>query len=106
MPSKADLLTLDVFEGLPAHRVFVPSNAGELAEAEAVLIAHRFVCFDTEARPSFVASDNARGPDVVQFACDTAAYVFQLNRPQCLPVVARLLADERIVKVGFSLGNG
>ncbi len=104
-PSKAEMLALPEFEGLPAGRVFVPSSEDELAEAEARLLAHRFVGFDTEARPSFVATDNARGPDVVQFACEEAAYVFQLNRAQCLPVVARLLADARIVKVGFSLGN-
>jgi ribonuclease D len=61
------------------------------------------VGFDTESKPTFVAGQVAAGPDVVQFATATHAYVFQLRHRSCEELVRVILTDKAIVKVGFDL---
>jgi ribonuclease D len=50
-----------------------------------------------------VAGQEVAGPDVVQFATASKAYVFQLRHQACEEVVRAILTDKAIVKVGFDL---
>jgi len=104
-PDKATLLTLEPFQGLSLAQVHVPTQAPALAAAWADLSGQRFVGFDTESRPTFNKGESSGGPDVVQFATMTAAYVFQLRHAASQALVCRLLAERTVVKVGFGLGQ-
>ncbi len=104
-PSKADLLELPAFDGLPLSRVHTPHTAQALADAWADLSAQRFIGFDTESKPTFNKGEVSGGPDVVQFASPGAAYVLQLRHPATQDFVRRVLAAPELVKVGFGLGQ-
>ena len=62
------------------------------------------VGFDTETRPSFTMGE-IHLPCLVQVATARTVYFFQLRRPEFFEVLAELLAQSRIVKVGVALAN-
>lgn len=96
---------LPPFPGLSADRIHVPHTQAECEAAARDIIAAGVAGFDTEARPTFRAGEKSTGPHVVQFALTDRAYIFQLNRPATIPIVADLLASDRVLKVGFGLKN-
>ena len=59
--------------------------------------------FDTESKPTFNRGEISEGPHVVQFAIRDKAFIFQLNRPECLPYIVEILQSEVVLKVGFGL---
>jgi ribonuclease D len=102
-PDKAVILTLPPFAGLSQRHVHVPQGPEALAAAGADLLTQEVLGFDTESKPTFVKGEQSTGPDVVQFATATQAYVFQLCRAECLSLVAQVLAHPGCVKLGFGL---
>lgn len=104
-PDKADLLDLEPFPALPLSQVRAPIGADALAQAWADLRAQRFIGFDTESKPTFVKGEVSGGPDVVQFATASTAYVFQLRHAASQDLVRQVLAERTLIKVGFGLGQ-
>lgn len=102
-PDKAAVLELEPFLGVEFENVLLPRSDDQLEAAWAELRACRYVGFDTESKPTFVAGQEVAGPDVVQFATAAKAYVFQLRHQACEVLVRAILTDKAIVKVGFDL---
>lgn len=104
-PTREETALLPPFEGLPPERIHVPRTGAECEAAAAAIRAAGVAGFDTEARPTFRAGEKSTGPHVVQFALTDRAYVFQLHRRECVPIVADLIATDDVLKVGFGLKN-
>lgn len=102
-PSKDESALLPPFEGVTLAHIHVPHTASEIDAAWAELGRARFVGFDTESKPTFNAGEVSGGPDVVQFATSTDAWIFQLREAACEDVVRHLLESADVVKVGFGL---
>lgn len=62
------------------------------------------VGFDTETRPAFRKGES-HPPCLVQAATARAVYLFQLRQLDVFQILAELLAEPRIVKVGIALAN-
>lgn len=103
--SKADTALLPPFPGLTPDRIHVPHTKAQCEAAATAILAAGIAGFDTEARPTFRAGEKSTGPHVVQFALTDCAYVFQLHRAECLPIVAHLIESDQLLKVGFGLKN-
>ena len=104
-PDKADLLDLKPFAALALSQVRASTQDDALAAAWADLSAQRFIGFDTESKPTFAKGEVSGGPDVVQFATASTAYVFQLRHAASLDLVCQVLAERRVIKVGFGLSQ-
>jgi ribonuclease D len=102
-PDKSAVLELEPFVGIEFDSVLLPRSHEQLMAAGVDLRACRYVGFDTESKPTFVAGQEVTGPDVVQFATATGAYVLQLRHQACEEFARAILADKAIVKVGFDL---
>jgi ribonuclease D len=102
-PEKSAILELEPFFGVGLESVRVPSNDEQLRAAWADLTGQPYLGFDTEAKPTFVSGEVSTGPDVVQLATSTKAYVFQLRHHPCEALVRAILTDKNVVKVGFDL---
>lgn len=102
-PDKQALLALPPYASIPAAAVHAPQGEADLALAMADLCAQRHIGFDTESKPTFVSGQESSGPEVVQFATASRAYVLQLRHPGCEALVRAVLTDARMVKVGFDL---
>lgn len=64
----------------------------------------RVVGFDTETRPSFRKGES-HPTCLVQAATARVVYLFQLRRPDVLPILAELLAQPHTVKAGVALAH-
>jgi hypothetical protein len=69
------------------------------------LLDARWRGFDTESKPTFAKNEVSGGPHVVQFSTRDTAWLFQLHRTECNPVVAALIASTELRKVGFGLST-
>lgn len=102
-PTKAETALLEPFAGLSPDRIFVPTTKEEFASAAAAIKQAGVVGFDTESKPVFQLGAVSSGPHVVQFATLERAFIFQLNRIDCHPVLNDLLQSDHVLKVGFGL---
>ncbi|MCP5264246.1 MAG: 3'-5' exonuclease domain-containing protein 2 [Rhodoferax sp.] len=100
---KETVLQFQPFEGLPLERIRLPQSGAERAEARSALLDAPFLGFDTEVKPTFKAGEPLRGPDVVQFATGTQAWVFQMHDGANAELVAEVLTARAVVKAGFDL---
>lgn len=100
---KEQVLLLAPFEGLRLDQIDLPTTAAGRSSARDALLGSRFLGFDTEVKPTFKAGEPLRGPDVVQFATGTRAYVFQMHDSDNAALVREVLAAPEVVKVGFDL---
>lgn len=100
---KEQVLHLPPFEGLRHEQVRLPGTDAERSQAREALLASPFLGFDTEVKPTFKAGEPMRGPDVVQFATGTHAYVFQMHDDGNTELVREVLAARGVVKAGFDL---
>lgn len=100
---KEAVLQFPPFEGLRRHQIRLPQSGTERAEARAALLDAPFLGFDTEVKPTFKAGEPLRGPDVVQFATGTQAWVFQMHDGANSELVAEVLTARSVVKAGFDL---
>jgi ribonuclease D len=102
-PDKSAILDLPPFVGLAIGDIVVPQTEAQLDAAWADLQSHRHLGFDTESKPTFVKGEQSNGPDVVQFATPTRAYVLQLRHAACESLARAVLTAKPMVKVGFGL---
>jgi ribonuclease D len=102
-PDKSALLALPPYPGIALADVRVPRSDAALADALADLGAQAQIGFDTESKPTFHKGQESSGPDVVQFATASTAYVLQLHHPGCEALARQLLVQPGVVKVGFDL---
>ncbi len=102
-PSKAETTLMPPFKALTLAQIFVPATQDELRAASAEIFAAGVTGFDTESKPTFNRGEVSEGPHVVQFAIQHKAFIFQLNRPECLPFIVEILQSEAVLKVGFGL---
>ncbi len=100
---KQAVLQFEPFEGLRLNQIDLPATPTDRARARDELLGSRFLGFDTEVKPTFKAGEPLRGPDVVQFATGTRAYVFQMHETENMELVREVLAAPDVVKVGFDL---
>lgn len=93
---------------LPIRRyegeVCLVATSRDLERALADIRQESVVGFDTETRPAFRKGES-HPPCLVQAATARAVYLFQLRQPDVFQVLAELLAEPRIVKVGVALAN-
>jgi len=91
---------------LPIRRyegeVCLVTTPQDLARALADLRHESVVGFDTETRPSFRKGES-HPTCLVQAATASTVYLFQLRRPDVLPILAELLAQPHTVKAGVGL---
>ena len=102
-PDKSAVLQLEPFVGIEFENILLPQSDEQLMAAWEDLRTHRCVGFDTESKPTFVSGQESGGPDVVQFATSTKAYVLQLRHQACEELVRAILTDKATFKVGFDL---
>lgn len=100
---KETVLQFPPFDGLGLERIRLPESDAQRAEARAALLDAPFLGFDTEVKPTFKAGEPLRGPDVVQFATGTQAWVFQMHDGANAQLVADVLTARAVVKAGFDL---
>jgi len=102
-PGKEETALLEPFSGLPLECIVVPKGADQFAAALAAIRAEGAVGFDTETKPVFARGAVRPGPDIVQFATESRAFIFQLHQTGCEPYLVEILLAEDILKVGFDL---
>jgi len=93
---------------LPIRRyegeVCLVTTPQDRARALADLRQESVVGFDTETRPSFRKGES-HPTCLVQAATASTVYLFQLRRPDVLPILAELLAQPHAVKAGVGLAH-
>ena len=75
-----------------------------LEQSAADIVQERVVGFDTETRPAFRPGESYP-PCLAQVATARAVYLFPLQRLDCSGVLAGMLADPRVVKIGIGLAD-
>lgn len=105
LPEREQIALLEAFEGLGLQDIVVVTTLQEAERAAAELLAAGVAGFDTESKPTFAKNEVSGGPHVVQFSTREKAWLFQLHRTECNPVVAALLASTELKKVGFGLSS-
>ena len=104
-PTKEESARLPRFATLAPACIGIPATAAQFEAARAALLAAPVLGFDTESRPLFTAGVPDSGPALVQLATPQRAWLLQLHQPQALALAREVLADGRILKVGFGLDN-
>ena len=93
------------YAGIALADVVLVTSAQLAAEAFAVLTAVAVIGFDTESKPTFVKGEVSTGPHLIQLATETRAYLFPLAQWPSAHELKAILESERLLKVGFGLGN-
>lgn len=93
------------YAGIGLADIVLVTSERVAAEAYAVLTAASVVGFDTESKPTFVKGEVSTGPHLIQLATDTRAYLFPLTQWPGTCELKAILESERLLKVGFGLGN-
>ena len=100
---------LPPYVGIELADVRIVRTEAEAAAALTALSAADVIGFDTESKPTFAKGEVSTGPHLVQLATDQMAYLFQTATPAAnataLIVLKPVLESDRILKVGFGLGD-
>lgn len=104
-PTSEQIAALPPYPALPPHCIQVLRTPEQLATAEAALREAVHVGFDTESKPVFVAGAPQTGPEVIQFATATQAFIVQTATPGVLPFLKAMIESDEVVKVGFGLAS-
>lgn len=104
-PTSDDIAALPPYPALPPHCIHLLRTPDQLAAAEAALREAVHVGFDTESKPVFVAGAPQTGPEVIQFATTTQAFIVQTATPGVLPFLQAMIESDEVVKVGFGLAS-
>lgn len=96
---------LPPYQGIGLADVWLVQSPQTAAEAFAILAAADVIGFDTESKPTFAKGEVSEGPHLIQLATDDKAFLFPVGRLPDLDVVKAILESERILKVGFGLGD-
>ena len=100
---------LPPYIGIDLANVRLVSSEQDAREALADLLAGDAIGFDTESKPTFAKGEVSTGPHLVQLATLQTAWLFQTATPAgnalAITVLKPVLEDERVLKVGFGLGD-
>jgi len=100
---------LPPYVGIDLAQVRLVRSEQDAREALADLLASDAVGFDTESKPTFAKGEVSTGPHLVQLATLETAWLFQTATPAgnalAITVLKPVLEDERVLKVGFGLGD-
>ena len=100
---------LPPYVGIDLAQVRLVRSEQDAREALADLLASDAVGFDTESKPTFAKGEVSTGPHLVQLATLETAWLFQTATPAgnalAVTVLKPVLEDERVLKVGFGLGD-
>jgi len=105
LPEREQIALLEPFEGLELRDIVVVATPHDAERAAAELMGAGIVGFDTESKPTFRKDEVNTGPHVVQFSTPTTAYLFQVHRTDCVPVLQELIGAVGLLKVGFGLST-
>jgi ribonuclease D len=104
-PTPEQIAALPPYETLPVSRIHLLNTDEQLAFAEQALRQAGHVGFDTESRPTFVAGMPQTGPEVIQFATLTDAFIVQTATPGVGDFLQAMIESDEVVKVGFGLAS-
>jgi RNA polymerase sigma factor for flagellar operon FliA len=100
---------LPAYVGIDLANVRLVRSEQDAREALADLLGSDAVGFDTESKPTFAKGEVSTGPHLVQLATLQTAWLFQTATPAgnalAITVLKPVLEDERVLKVGFGLGD-
>jgi ribonuclease D len=104
-PTTEERQALPPFVGLPLHALKLLSDPAELTQAIERMQAAKYVGFDTESKPSFVAGQSTGGPHLIQLALADVVYLISTRHTALMAQVKQLLESTQIIKVGFGLSS-
>ncbi|MFG6413393.1 3'-5' exonuclease [Roseateles sp. DC23W] len=104
-PTPEQIAALPAYDALPASRIHVLRTPEQLSFAHAALRQAVHVGFDTESKPTFVAGAPQTGPEVIQFATLTDAFIVQTATPGVDDFLRATIESDDIVRVGFGLAS-
>lgn len=104
-PTSEQIAALPPYPALPAQRIHLLKTAAQLEFAEQALRESGHVGFDTESKPVFVAGAPQTGPEVIQFATATHAFIVQTATPGVQAFLQAMIESDEVVKVGFGLAS-
>jgi ribonuclease D len=104
-PTTEERQALPSFVGLPLEALKLLSDPAELAQAIERMQAAKYVGFDTESKPSFVAGQSTGGPHLIQLALPEVVYLIPTRHTALMGQLKQLLESAQIVKVGFGLSS-
>jgi ribonuclease D len=104
-PTPEQIAAMPAYEALPLSRIHVLKTHEQLTFAEQALRQAGHVGFDTESKPTFVAGAPQTGPEVIQFATLTDAFIVQTATPGVGDFLQALIESDDVVKVGFGLAS-
>jgi len=108
---RAHMTALEVelppYHGIALSAVHLVRTADEARAAQEALLACDAIGFDTESKPTFVKGQSSDGPHLVQFATDTAAWLFPVGADfsAVLSALQAILEAPETLKVGFGLSD-
>ncbi len=102
-PSRDDIASLPLFEGLPLSHIHLVQSTTQIEFALRALTAARFIGFDTESKPVFTKDALRDGPHVIQFATRKHAFIVQVGPSTPIDFLKSVIESSTIVKVGFGL---
>lgn len=107
-PSIPRLISSEQLAALPVRRYEGPvvqvETHRDLEDAARDIVQESVVGMDTETRPAFRPGESYP-PCLAQVATARAVYLFPLQRLDCSGVLAGMLADPRVVKVGIGFAE-
>ena len=101
----SDISCLPPYEGIRLAAVRLIQSPPDAAAACAILAAADVIGFDTESKPTFAKGEESQGPHLIQLATDDEAFLFPVGQLSDLGAVKAILESEKILKVGFGLGD-
>lgn len=104
-PTPEQIAALPAYEALPASHIHVLKTAAQFEFAQGALRQAGHVGFDTESKPVFVAGQPQTGPEVIQFATLTDAFIVQTATPGVHEFLQAMIESDDVVKVGFGLAS-
>lgn len=104
-PTSEQIAALPPYPALPASSIHLLKTAAQLEFAEQALRESGHVGFDTESKPTFVAGAPQTGPEVIQFATATHAFIVQTATPGVHAFLQAMIESDEVVKVGFGLAS-
>ena len=98
---------LPPYQGIALADIRLVRTAEEAQAAQAALLAHDAIGFDTESKPTFVKGQSSDGPHLVQFADEHTAWLFPVGPDVAalLPALKAILESTHTLKVGFGLSD-
>ncbi len=96
---------LPPYQGIALAHVHWIATAEDAAAARSALLGADVLGFDTESKPTFAKGEVSTGPHLIQLATETEAWLFPVDHCPDTALVREVLEAERILKVGFGLGD-